>query len=360
MTTAEIVAQRLYNQRLNQARLDRPEDVVAWMGAVQAQDYAGAQWALSLRMHRAAHAAIEQAFSDGLILRTHVMRPTWHFVAPADIRWLLALTAPRVHAAMAYNYRTLDLDAATFLRSDVALAQALEGGKQGTRAELVAVLAQAGIATEGLRLGHLLIHAELEGVICSGARRGKQFTYARLDERAPQSKSLVRDEALAELTKRYFASHGPATAQDFAWWSGLTQADVKAGLNLVQPELDREQFEGRTYWRFPSTTAGTPTTAGAALSSAALLPAYDEYTVAYKDRSAILDPTVVQQVGSAVIDKVFVVDGQAIGNWRRILTKDAVIVECTPFGPWRATHQDAFVLAAQRYGEFLELPVLFP
>jgi hypothetical protein len=216
MTHLEIAHQRLHNQLISRQTFEKAGDVVGWLGAVQAQDYAAAKWAVGQRVQEATDVAIDRAFADGAILRTHVMRPTWHFVTPADIRWMLQLTAPRVNALNASYYRQRALDDDIFKRSNAILAKALQGGKQLTRTELASVLQQAGIATgDLLRLTYLMIRAELDGVLCSGARRGKQFTYALLDEQAPQAKSLERDEALAELTRRYFTSHGPATLQDF-------------------------------------------------------------------------------------------------------------------------------------------------
>ena len=187
---------------------------------------------------------VEQAFNDGQILRTHVLRPTWHFVAPEDIRWLLALSAPRIHAANAYYYRQAGLDAKTFAKSCAMIHRALEGGKTLTRAELAVHLKRAKVPADGLKLAYLMMHAELEGVICSGPRRGKQFTYALLDERVPATKPKTRDEALAELARRYFASHGPATVRDFAWWSGLTVKDAQQAIDSVRPRLESSTIGG--------------------------------------------------------------------------------------------------------------------
>src|SRR6266567_8254469 len=285
MTNLDIAHQRLHNQRIAGAPFEKPVDVVTWLGAVQAQDFAGAKWALGLRLQGATDESIEQAFADGTILRTHVMRPTWHFVAPADIRWLLALTAPRVHAASAYHNRKLELDDAVFRSTNAVLTNALQGGKQLTRDELASALQQAGIVTEGeQRVTYIIMRAELDGIICSGARRGKQFTYALLAERAPHARMLARDEALAELTTRYFMSHGPATIQDFVWWSGLAAADAKAGLAMVTSHLQQETINGQMYWFSLSTLPVQDPS-----QTAYLLPNYDEYTVGYTDRSAIFD-----------------------------------------------------------------------
>jgi hypothetical protein len=299
---------------------------------------------------------IEQAFTNGTILRTHVMRPTWHFVSPADIRWLLALTAPRVNAVNASWYRRLELDDTIFMYSNTVLAKALQGGKQLTRPELVSVLQQAGIATDDvLRFTYIMIRAELDGIICSGARRGKQFTYALLDERAPQARTLDRDEALAEFARRYFTSHGPATLQDFVWWSGLALADARAGLEMVTSQLMREVIDSQTYW------FSTFTLPAKDLSQTAyLLPNFDEYIVGYTDRSAVFDASHTKKLdsrGNILFNHTMVMDGQVVGNWKRTLKKDAVILTPNLFTPLNKAETRAFTLSANRYGAFLNLPV---
>lgn len=242
MASPTIGLQRLYQQRLTHAPLATPEEVVEWLGAVQSQEYAGAKWSLALRMENPQEDAIERAYAEGSILRTHVLRPTWHFVPAADIRWMLELTAPRIIAQSAHRSRQLELDAAQYARSNEVIARALQGGRYLTRPELGAALTEAGIpAADGSRLGYIVMHAELEAVICSGPRRGKQMTYALLDERAPHARSMTREEALAELTRRYFTGHGPATVRDFVWWSGLTTFDSDASLGPSGPEVSRHR-----------------------------------------------------------------------------------------------------------------------
>jgi len=293
----DITRTRLRNQRLSGGRFQTPQDVVRWLGAVQAQDYGGAKWALGLRMQRARDADIEAAFSDGRILRTHVMRPTWHFVAPEDIRWMLALTAPRVSAAMAPYNRRLELDATVFRRSQRAMVRALRGGRQLTRQELKVVLVQAGVHADGVqRLAHIVMQAELDAVICSGPRRGKQFTYALLDERVPMVRVRSRDDSLTELARRYFTSHGPAQLHDFAWWSGLSIADARAGLDPSR-------------WT----------------------------------RVAARDPF------SAPV----VVNGQVVGGWQRIQKHGKVSVALTPFAPLDKRHTASIADAARAYTRFL-------
>jgi len=349
----DILGARLWNQGLSAARFTKPEEVVRWLGAIQAQDYAGAKWALALRMRRATDAAIERAFAEGAILRTHVMRPTWHFVTPADIRWMLALTAPRVKAAMASYDRKLGLDAGVFRRSHRVLTRALRGGAQLTRQELKGVLQRAGVVADGVqRLAHLMMRAELDGVICSGARRGRQFTYALLDERVPPSRPLTREEALAELARRYFNSHGPAQVQDFSWWSGLTMADARAGLALVDAALAHDIVGGKTYW-FSSSMPASPRPS----RTAYLLPLYDEYLIAYKDRSAALGPYRWERIaGRDSFVAPLIVGGRVAGGWRSTLEKNRVVVRLAPQAPDKAD-VSAIGKAARAYAGFLGIDV---
>jgi hypothetical protein len=285
------------------------------------------------------------------------MRPTWHFVTPTDIRWLLELTAPRVDQVNRHMYRKVELDETLFQRSNTVITKALTGGIQLTRSELGAVLAQAGIIADGIRLSYLMMRAELDALICSGARRGKQFTYALLDERAPQARSLPHDQALAELVKRFFTSHGPATVADCAWWSGLTQADVKLGLALNAPDLIQNTFAGTPYWHTPAQLSIPPAIA-IRQPTALLLPPYDEYAIAYKNHAAILDSSYAQQAGVAVFGGIMVFEGQIIGNWRRSITTSGVIVEYAPFRPLSTPEEQAFTHAARRFAAFLGLALV--
>ncbi len=330
--------------------------MVRWLGAVQSQEFQGALWALALRLPETVESAVETAFTSGDILRTHVMRPTWHFVTPEDIRWMQALTASRVHALSAYYYRQVELDEALLIRCGEVIGKALEGGKQLTRAELAASLAEAGIPAEGTRLAYIVMYAELEAIICSGARRGKQFTYMLLDERAPDTKTMEQDAALAELTRRYFTSHGLATAQDFGWWSGLTQADVKAGLEMVQPDIVSEIIDGKMYW-YSSSMPPVPES----VLTAHLLPTYDEYVIGYTDRSGLIDASESEQQNlgrNLVFDSLMVIGGKVVGSWRRTFRKGAVVIELAPFRPLTAAEDQAVADAARRYGQFVEMPVV--
>jgi DNA glycosylase AlkZ-like len=356
MNKTKIAFQRLNQQGLLHRKFERPEEVVGWLGAVQAQDYAAAKWAVAQRTPSLSDAALDQAFASGAILRTHVMRPTWHFVTPADIRWLLALTAPRVNATSAYYYRRLELDEAVFARSIAILEKTLQGGQYRTRAELGAALQQADIDTRDLlRLSYIVGRAELDAVLCSGPRRGKQFTYALLDERAPHARVLDRDEALAELTRRYYTGHGPATIQDFVWWSGITVADAKAGLALAASHLIQEVIDEQPYWYAePKPVAAAPSPV------VHLLPNYDEYIIGYKDRSAAFDQHDTKMENprdSIVFNHTILIDGRVAGTWKRSFSKGQVTLEASPFASLSTAEEDALAEAVRRYSEFHGVPV---
>jgi len=356
LSKEDIVRGRLQNQQIAGAKFDKAEDVVRWLGAVQAQDFAAAIWAVGQRTNDITNAMVEQTFADGAILRTHILRPTWHFVAPEDIHWMLKLTAPRVNAASAYQYRRLELDQAVFKRSNAIIEKTLRDGKQLARAELGSALKKAGIPAIDLRLTYLVIRAELDGVICSGARRGQQFTYALLDERASKSKVLARDESLAELAERYFKSRGPATLQDFAWWSGLTMADAKTGLEMVKSRFVHESLQGQVYWFSDSKSAGKESSL-----TVYLLPNFDEYVVGYTDRSAIFDASDVKKPdtrGNVLFTHTMVVNGQIMGTWKRTLKAKTVEIELNSFRPLTKTEKQTATDAVERYGRFLDLQVV--
>jgi hypothetical protein len=345
----DVATRRLRAQRLAGAPFGTAEEAVGWMGAVQSQDYAAAKWALALRTRGLTDADLDRLFDAGAILRTHVMRPTWHFVLPADVRWLLELTAPRVRAAMAGIDRRIGIDATLLRRSRAVLQAALRDGTHLTRNELAEALERAGIPVAGQHLSHLVMHAELDGVVVSGPRRGRQFTYALLDERAPDARRLDRDAALAELASRYFTSRGPALLADFTWWSGLTVTDARRGVDLAGRALACEEIDGRSYWRAP---AERPASSGD--PAVHLLPNYDEFLVAYRDRSAALHPGLDTSPlpRESVLTNVVLVDGLVRCGWRRRLAGGRVVVELGPLGETGA----ALARAVEDLGRFLGVP----
>jgi hypothetical protein len=288
--------------------------VVRHLLAVQSQDYPNAKWGVAQRLDRVADAELDRAFDAGGFVRTHVLRPTWHFVAPEDLRWLLALTGGRVHKANAYQYRVLEIDRALAARSRAVIERALRGGVALTREELGARLAEAGIPATGVRLAYLVTDAELEAVVCSGPRRGRRHTYAVLEERLPPAPPRTRDEALAELGRRYVEGHGPAQVADLSWWSGLTVAEARAALESATPPLVRETVDGRTFYASPAAPSASHTR-----PAVHLLPNYDELLVAFRDRSDALDPRLppAARLPQVILSHVVVRDGLVVGSYRR-------------------------------------------
>jgi hypothetical protein len=343
-----IVRRRLQAQRLAAEPFGAPADAVRWLGAMQAQEFAEAKWSIGERVHGCTDDAVEEAFARGEILRTHVLRPTWHFVARADIRWMLRLTAPRVHALNRYPYRRFALDDEVLVRTGAVLARALADGEPRTRPELAEVLRRAGIVAEGLRLAYVLMHAELEELVCSGPRRRRQQTYALLDDRAGEADEIPREQALAELTWRYFSSHGPATVKDFTAWSSLTTADARAGLELVDDRLEpRIAADGTPWYAAPDAHEAHPA------MGAFLIPMYDETVVAYRDLKVVLAHPPPRE---GLLRRPIVIDGRTVGSWKRSVTTRAAVIEAelfTPPGPAESAALDAVV---ERFGRFMELP----
>jgi hypothetical protein len=347
LPNTSIAAQRLHNQRLTHPGPRQAADVVAWCGAVQAQEYQAAKWAVGLRMPEGAtDTQVERAFNDGRIVRTHVLRPTWHFVAAADIHWMLELTAPRVHRALATANRYFEVDAATRARAARIFERALRDGESLTRAELGDRLSRAGVVAKSQRLALLAIHAELEGIICSGPQRGKLLTYMLLSTRVPIGRRLSRDEALAELTRRYFRSHGPATIRDFVWWSGLTTADARRGLEIAGAR--QEVIDPCTYWTVPDRVR-----ANGSRASVHLLPIFDEYLVAYRDLHAV-----PRRSGSGGrLEQAVVAAGQIVGTWKAVGKPEGLVLEVTVQRPLTGNERRLLTEVAARYGRFLSAPV---
>jgi hypothetical protein len=337
MSTAQ---QRLRTQRLAGAGFDSPADVVRWFGAVQAQDSAGALWAVGMRATGATAADVEQAIAARAIVRTWPLRGTIHFVAPEDVGWMLTHFAPRTIARAAPRLRQLELDARVLAKSRAIFVRALQGGRQLTRPRLYALLERAGIVTRDNRGLHILWRCAHDGLICFAAREGKQPAFALLDEWVPRAGMRDRDDALAELARRYFTSHGPATVQDFIWWSGLSAAEGRKAQELAGPLPDSAKT---THSRVRS-------------PHAVLLPPYDEYTVAYRDRSAALDPAHAGAGRNGIFSPTIVLDGRIAGTWTRRIEADAVTIALKPFAKLTGARARSVAAAAARYGKFIGRP----
>ena len=339
-----IARQRLRTQRLIGPGFAAPADVVRWFGAVQAQDYAGALWAVGMRSKGATEASVEQALADRAIVRTWPLRGTLHFVAAEDVGWIMQHFAPRLAERTARRFLPFGLDRRVFARCASTIIKALEGGRQLSRPKLYERLERAGIRTRGRGL-HILWQMAHQGLICFGTREGRQHTFVLLEEWVPKAKRLDRDEALAELARRYFTSHGPATLQDFTWWSGLIAADARRAVEAAgvgAPHL--------------AASAAAPRTSARRVSHrphAVLLPPYDEYTVAYRDRSAALDPKHAVAARNGIFSPTIVLDGRIAGLWTRRLERDAVMITLQPFAKLSAANARLVASEAARYGRFL-------
>ena len=359
MTAAAIAATRLHSQQIAAPGLRSARDVVQWMGAMQAQDFPMSRWAVGLRLPGATAEAVELALARGEVLRTHLLRPTWHLVSSADVRWLLALTGPRIRASLRSRHRQLELSREVIRRSNRVIEKTLRDGRHSGRARIVELLAAARIRTDENRASHLLLIAELDGIACSGPLVGGKPTYALLDERVPPGDRLHRDEALGRLARRYFASRHPATLADFAWWSGLTVRDATRAVGILGGELRSELLAEQTYW-MPAEAAAVRGTR----ERLHLLPAYDEYTISYQDRGAALpsssSATAISSNG--IFYPLVVREGRAIGTWKSSRADGRVLVIPRLFEPPRGADArkdlgDLMRRACRRYGRFLEAEV---
>jgi hypothetical protein len=356
MSGLGIARRRLRNTRLTGPGFTSPEEAVGWHLAMQAQDYGPAKWSIGQRSKGLTDQDLDEALATGSIIRTHVLRPTWHFVARDDLRWLLALSGPRVQQGNAGRYRELGLDARTRARAEKVIVFALEGGTRLTRKEIAAVLDDAGIDHSGQRMPYFLSHCELEAVIGSGGLAGKQQTYALLDDQVPAAGPFDRDDALGELVRRYLSSHGPATVKDMSWWSGLTVADLRKGLECLGEEVRSETLDGMVLWSVASDDSSSPAPRGAHL-----LQTYDELVVGYAESRFYGDPG-AEKARAAWSDRTYpsgmlLLNGRIVGHWRRTIERTEVPIEFHLYQEPKPADTKALEAAATNLGRFLDLPV---
>jgi hypothetical protein len=347
LESSDIAGLRLASQRISEPHCDGPAAVVAHMGAMQAQDHGNALWGIGLRSAGASIADVRAAIASGAVVRTWMLRGTLHFVAGADLRWMLALLAARSIAGAASRHRQLELDEPQLATCRKLLAKALRGTRL-TRGALFALLDANGIATTGQRGIHILWRLAHDGVLCFAAHEGKQPAFALLDEWLPDAgPTLTRDEALATLAQRYFRSHGPATVADFAWWAGLTVADAKRGAQAAGG-LASASIAGKAYWM-----ADTAAERGHAADGVYLLPGFDEYLLGYKDRADVLAAQFAGRIvpgGNGVFKPMIVAHGQIVGTWQRGAS------DPEPFVALKRADTKALAAALQRYRSFCGEP----
>jgi hypothetical protein len=353
MNLSKIAKYRLINQQIVETSFKSPVEMVQWFGAVQGQEYAQTKWGLGLRLSHLKDADIENAINEGEILRTHLLRPTWHFVAADNIRWLLTLTAPRVHIANGYMYRKMELDEKTFSRCIDIIIKILQGNNHLTRVEINKEFARNKIVAHGHRLSYIMMYAELEKIICSGIRQGNQFTYALLDERVKPAQHITDDEALNHLTAQYFKSRGPATIQDYATWSGLSLKDCKRGVESIKNKLQTITTDDAEYY-----VSDDAVFTDKPMENIYLLPIFDEYIMGYKDRSAIMEYKKSRNEKSSFkYNCMIIYDGQIIGTWKRTVKNKQIELEYDLFSTLTDVQQEKFKDAMNHFVQFNGLPI---
>jgi len=351
MKLSQLGKMRLARQQVAIHGMKTPQQLVEWMGAMQAQDYNMAKWAVGLRLNNCTEENVEAALDKGSILRTHILRPTWHFVSSKDIYWMLALTAPRLLSSLKSRHKQLGLTEKIFVKSNNLIEKVLAKEKCLTRDELVNRLQSASIDTAQEKKLHLFFRAELEGIICSGPKSGKELTYALLQERVKQPRKIEREEALAKLALKYFSSHGPATVQDFAWWSGLSLTDARHGLEMQKSKFVSEKIDQDTYWFLSSLN-----TSSIKKNVAFLLPAFDEFLISYKNRQAVIDMEGHSKAVSSngIFWPIIVINGLVAGKWKRTVEKDRVVIEKEFFASQPKSNERLLKHAETAFKSFLD------
>jgi len=350
MTLTDIATTRLSSQQLATTTFKSAKELVAFMGAMQAQDYAMAKWAIGVRLPQTTDKLVQEAIDKGEILRTHVMRPTWHFVAADDVSWMIELTAPRIRALLKSRQAELGLSETIIAKSFSVMEKTMTGDNHLTRDQLHAELGKVKIATDENRLSHLMMYAELDGIVCSGITKDNKQTYALLEERVKKKKKFTKEEGLAELVKRYFSSHGPANIADFVWWSGLSMTDARNGLELVKSNFHSQTIDSETYW-FSDAFVATQKNK----QQVHLLPAFDEFIISYKKRAASLpaEHHVKAVSSNGIFRPTIVINGKVTGLWKRTVKKDKVLIETNFFSAHDKATKNLIEESAQAFGHFL-------
>jgi hypothetical protein len=344
---------RLQNQHIGGTQFNSAKDLVHWMGAIQAQDYGMAKYAIGIRLKNAVVQTIEDAINKGEIIRTHVLRPTWHFVTAEDIRWMLELTAKNLNTAMSSNNKRLELDEKIFKKSNGIIENILCDGKHLTRKEIMAALEKKGIKTNDLRASHIMFRAETDLVVCNGIKKDKQFTYALLDERVPSTRKIAKEQALAQLAQRYFLSHGPATIPDFSWWSGLSITDAKNAAESIKSNLISEKFKEHTFWFSNKSINVNPKT-----NTLFFLPSYDEFLISYKSREISMDAKFSSRTftTNGIFNPIIVHNAKVIGTWKPELKRDILIKEFFFIKPTK-NQKRLCANAAKEFGQFMQMKI---
>ncbi len=328
MNTTDLLRIRLYNQLLDGKKFKTPEEIVSYMGAMQSQSFEMAKWAIGIRLPGSTNLSIEEALNNGKIIRTHILRPTWHFVSAEDIHWMIDLSAPRLKNTFLTYGKMLRIENDILKKTIPLIETALLDNNHLTRQEISAYLNTKGLNLETNALSHLMRYAELDGLVCSGKFKGNRQSYCLLEELVPRQAVLCHEEALEKLARKFFTSHGPATLHDFIWWSGLKISDAKKALELIKDDFITEEINGRIFYfkndiQIPDNTN----------DSLLLLPPFDEYVVSYKDRSEIVDDENYGKVmtKNGLFSPTVMYNGRIVGSWKKIKNKDKTDIELSFF-----------------------------
>lgn len=358
MSPFSIAHRRLHHQRVGHSTPASSLDIVRALGAMQAQDYGQAVWALGARIPGSTLASIEASIAKGEILRTWPMRGTIHFVPAADAGWMVALSGQRTIGQVVRRIEAIGLTLKGLDKCNDIFRKGMTGGKPVPRPEMFAMLERAGVKVVERHHYSIIWHAALSGVIAHGPVGGKQPTYVLLDDWVKKPKKLSADASLVELARRYFTSHGPTTVHDFGWWAGITMGSARQGLEGAKPSLVSEKHQGKEYWG--PADGGTPDKTLA--EGIHLLPGFDEFFLGYQGRDDVIDPTHAAKVvpgANGIFRPMIVVDGQVVGTWKRVPKAKSVAIELAPFGKLRATKGE-ITAAAQRVADFVGLPLQTP
>ena len=345
-----IPALRSANQQLNNSKFKTAKELAGWMGALQAQDYSMSKWALGIRLQNSTEASINDEINSGAIIRTHLLRPTWHFVSSNDIHWILKLTAPRIKTSLKHRDKQLELTDTIYHRCNKILEKSLRDYNHMTREELISVLKKSEIDVKDNRASHIFLRAELDGIICSGKQKEGKPTYAILEEWVSEHTKISRDEALKALARRYFTSHGPASIYDFTWWSGLTVRDAVLALEFNKENLTSVVMQNQTYWLADSYSEPKPE-----FSTMFLLPAYDEFLISYKDRTAALTLADNKKTisNNGIFYPVILQNGQVVGVWKRNIRNNHVTISRNMFISVTPDLDKQILRSSIRYSDFI-------
>ncbi len=343
---------RAISQQLAHPDFNTPGEIVSWMGAVQAQDYAMSKWAVGIRSQSSTIRDVDMALQKGEILRTHIMRPTWHLVTAEDIRWMLKLSVNRLRNVLVSYSKYLGITEDVYTQTNRLMERILGGNKHLTRQEVMVMLNRLNVKADDTWANCIMMRAEIEGIVCSGIDQKKKQTYALLEERVPPVPDIHKEEALAKLAQRYFQSHSPASAEDFCWWSGLSLTEARQAIKLIESELISGQFEDTKLYIHETYKGNTQSDSGMHL-----LPAYDEYLISYKNRTDVLDLEYHRQAFSTngIFHPVILYKNRIIGNWKKSIKKGEISIEVSFFEKQVGINKNIILLAGNKYKNFMKI-----